>query len=89
MSKSLLFDLKVLEFKLKESLKLYEETKIEENFELLKANIDELCSFIIKKENHLSFFQTTENENIRTYVVSIRDLLKYLASLKKKKLGRY
>lgn len=74
MSKSLLFDLKVLEFKLKESLKLYEETKIEENFELLKANIDELCSFIIKKENHLSFFQTTENENIRTYVVSIRDL---------------
>lgn len=29
MSKSLLFDLKVLEFKLKESLKLYEETKIE------------------------------------------------------------
>lgn len=74
MSKSLLFDLKVLEFKLKESLKLYEETKIEGNFELLKANIDELCSFIIKKENHLSFFQTTENENIRTYVVSIRDL---------------
>ena len=31
MSKSLLFDLKVLEFKLKESLKLYENTKIEEN----------------------------------------------------------
>ena len=56
MSKSLLFDLKVLEFKLKESLKLYEETKIEENFELLKANIDELCSFIIKKENHLSYY---------------------------------
>ena len=74
MSKSLLFDLKVLEFKLKESLKLYEETKIEENFELLKANIDELCSFIIKKENHLAFFQTAENEDIRAYVISIRDL---------------
>lgn len=74
MSKSLLFDLKVLEFKLKESLKLYENTKIEANFELLKTNIDELCSFIIKKENHLAFFQTAENEDIRAYVISIRDL---------------
>jgi len=70
----LLFDLKVLEFKLKESLKLYENTKIEANFELLKTNIDELCSFIIKKENHLAFFQTAENEDIRAYVISIRDL---------------
>ena len=53
MSKSLLFDLKVLEFKLKESLKLYENTKIEANFELLKTNIDELCSFIIKKRKKI------------------------------------
>ena len=56
MSKSLLFDLKVLEFKLKESLKLYENTKIEANFELLKTNIDELCSFIIKERKSFSLF---------------------------------
>lgn len=60
MSKSLLFDLKVLEFKLKESLKLYENIKIEENFELLKTSIDELCSFIINKENHLAFFNAPQ-----------------------------
>ena len=74
MSKSLLFDLKVLEFKLKESLEQYEKERIEENLELLKSSINELCSFIVKKENHLAFFQTQENENIRIYVTSIRDL---------------
>ena len=54
MSKSLLFDLKVLEFKLKESLEQYEKERIEENLELLKSSIDELCSFIVKKEHSSS-----------------------------------
>lgn len=48
MSKSLLFDLKVLEFKLKESLKLYENTKIEANFELLKMKILEHMLYLLE-----------------------------------------
>lgn len=59
---------------MKESLEQYEKERIEENLELLKSSINELCSFIVKKENHLAFFQTQENENIRIYVTSIRDL---------------
>ncbi len=74
MSKSLLFDLKVLEFKLKESLRQYETEKIEENLRLLKTSINELCSFIIRKENHLVFFQNQENKELKVYVTSIRDL---------------
>lgn len=89
MSKSLLFDLKVLEFKLKESLEQYEKEKTEENLELLKNGIDELCSFIIKKENHLAFFQIQEHENIRIYVTSIRDLsTKILGIIEKEEARR-
>lgn len=74
MIKSLLFDLKVLEFKLKESLEQYEREETEQNFELLKMNLDEICSFIIKKENHLAFYQVEKEHNIQSYVTSIRDL---------------
>lgn len=90
MSKSLLFDLKVLEFKLKESLEQYEKEKIEENLELLKSSIDELCSFIVKKENHLAF---SRPKKIKIFGFMLHPfeifLLKYLVLLKKKKLEKY
>ncbi|SQD08343.1 Uncharacterised protein [Fusobacterium necrophorum subsp. necrophorum] len=50
MSKSLLFDLKVLEFKLKESLEQYEKEKTEENLELLKNGIDECVLLSLRKK---------------------------------------
>lgn len=73
MSESLLFDLKVLEFKLKEAFILYENSKTGSSIELLKSIIHDLCSFIISKENQLKFFQSGDNEIAREYIVSIRD----------------
>ncbi|XGU46295.1 hypothetical protein ACEXAJ_08070 [Fusobacterium necrophorum subsp. funduliforme] len=73
MSKSLLFDLKVLEFKLKESLEQYEKEKTEENLELLKNGIDELCSFIVKKENYYGEeLELTVKREIHDYNFFIR-----------------
>lgn len=84
MSTSLLFDLKVLEFKLKESLLQYEIEKNEENCELLKTNINELSSFIRNKENHLVFFKNEANKEIPNYVKSIRDFsIKILGIIEK------
>lgn len=70
----LLFDLKILEFKLKESLEIYKRKICNENFELLKTNIDELCTFITNRENQLTFFKVKNEEKIYYYITSIREL---------------
>lgn len=70
----LLFDLKILEFKLKESLEIYKRKICNENFELLKTTIDELCTFITNRENQLTFFKVKNEEKIYYYITSIREL---------------
>lgn len=72
MTDELIFDLKVLKFKLEECLNLYESSN---NFLLISKNIiTELCDFILNKEKQLIFFNLKKDKIIDNYIKDIRNL---------------
>ena len=71
MNNNLIFQLKVIRFKISEALKLYEKTGEKDNF--LKECIEELCYFILNEKNYMDFILNSDNNLIKNLIRDIRD----------------